>query len=125
MSVPLFFMISGWLLLPRSESLRVFFTKRMTKVLIPFVAWSFIYLFWFCGNHANQCSTNFVAQLLLVKGTYYHLWFLYSLISIYLIVPVLRLMFRPETGKKIFWYLIGLWLVFQPVLTMARQFWNF
>ena len=29
-SVPLFFMISGWLLLPRSESLYVFFTKRMT-----------------------------------------------------------------------------------------------
>ncbi len=124
-SVPLFFMISGYLLLPRSESLRVFFTKRMVKILIPFVAWSLIYLFWFCGNHANACTANLVSQLLLVKGTYYHLWFLYTLISIYLILPVLRLMFRPDTDKKVLWYLIGLWLIFQPVLTIAKQVWNF
>ena len=90
-----------------------------------FIVWSFIYLFWFCGNHANACTTNLVAQLLLVKGTYYHLWFLYSLISIYFILPVLRLMFKPEVDKKIFWYLIGLWLVFQPALTIAKQAWNF
>jgi surface polysaccharide O-acyltransferase-like enzyme len=38
-SVPLFFMISGFLLLPHSESLRDFYSKRMTKILIPFVAW--------------------------------------------------------------------------------------
>ena len=124
-SVPLFFMISGYLLLPRSESLRGFFTKQMVKVLIPFVAWSLIYLFWFCGNHANKCTTNLVSQLLLVKGTYYHLWFLYVLISIYLILPVLRLMFRPAADKNILWYLIGLWLVFQPLLTIAKQAWNF
>jgi surface polysaccharide O-acyltransferase-like enzyme len=124
-SVPLFFMISGYLLLPRSESLRTFFAKRMTKVLIPFVVWSFIYLFWFCGNHANACTTNLVSQLLLVKGTYYHLWFLYSLISIYFILPVLRLILNPEPDRKVLWYLIGLWLVFQPTLTILRQLWNF
>jgi surface polysaccharide O-acyltransferase-like enzyme len=124
-SVPLFFMISGYLLLPRSESLRIFYTKRMTKVLIPFIVWSLIYLFWFCGNHANVCTVNLVSQLLLVRGTYYHLWFLYSLISIYFILPVLRLMFKPDMDRRVLWYLIGLWLVFQPVLTIARQFWNF
>jgi surface polysaccharide O-acyltransferase-like enzyme len=124
-SVPLFFMISGYLLLPRSESLRIFFTKRMVKILIPFVVWSLIYLFWFCGDYANKCTANLVSQLLLVKGTYYHLWFLYTLISIYLILPVLHLMFRPGTDKKILWYLIGLWLVFQPILTIAKQAWNF
>lgn len=124
-SVPLFFMISGYLLLPRSESLRVFFTKRMTKILIPFIVWSFIYLFWYCGSHAAACTTSFVSQLLLVRGTYYHLWFLYTLISIYFFLPILRLMFRPEIDKRILWYLIVLWLVFQPVLTIARQVWNF
>ena len=124
-SVPLFFMMSSYLLLSRSESLRIFFTKRMTRVLIPFLAWSFIYLFWFCGNHANACTTNVVTQLLLVKGTYYHLWYLYSLISIYFIIPVLHLMFRREPDKKVLWYLMGLWLIFQPVLTITRQAWNF
>jgi surface polysaccharide O-acyltransferase-like enzyme len=124
-SVPLFFMISGYLLLPRSESLRDFCTKRMTRVLVPFIVWSLIYLAWFCGGHPGTCTPNLVANLLLVQGTYYHLWFLYVLTSVYLVLPVLRLMVRPEVDKVILWYLIGLWLVFQPLLTIANKLWNF
>jgi surface polysaccharide O-acyltransferase-like enzyme len=124
-SVPLFFMISGYLLLTRSETLKDFYLRRMMKVLIPFIVWSLIYLGWYCGNHSGDCTPNLILDLLLVQGTYYHLWFLYSLISIYLIVPVLRLMITPETDKNILWYLIILWLIFQPILTIAHQFWNF
>ena len=124
-AVPLFFMISGYLLLPRSESLSIFYTKRMTRILIPFVVWSLIYLGWYCGNHPNTCTPSLVWDLLLVQGTYYHLWFLYSLISIYLVLPVLRLMIRSDTDKRILWYLIVLWLIFQPVLTIAHKFWDF
>ena len=122
-SVPLFFMISGYLLLPRSESLRSFYTKRIPKLLVPLVVWSLIYLLWYCGGHA--CTPKLVSYLLLIKGAYYHLWFLYSLIGIYLVLPVLRLMIKPDTDKKILWYLIGLWLVFQPGLAIANRFWNF
>jgi surface polysaccharide O-acyltransferase-like enzyme len=123
--VPLFFMISGYLLLPRSESLGVFYAKRMTKILVPLVVWSLIYLGWYCGGHPNTCTSSLVWDLLLRQGTYYHLWFLYSLLGIYLILPVLRLMIKPETDKRILWYLIGLWLIFQPMLTIAHKFWNF
>jgi len=63
-SVPLFFMISGYLLLPRSETLKDFYMRRMTKVLIPFVAWSLIYLGWYCGNHPGACTPNFIWDLL-------------------------------------------------------------
>ena len=35
--VPLFFMLSGYLLLPRSESLRSFYGKRMLKIVVPFI----------------------------------------------------------------------------------------
>ena len=123
--VPLFFMISGYLLLPRSESLDTFYLKRMPRIIVPLVAWSLIYLGWYCGNHPNTCTPTLAWNLLLAQGSYYHLWFLYSLLSIYLILPVLRLMFRPEPDKKVLWYLIGLWLIFQPILTMAHKFWNF
>jgi surface polysaccharide O-acyltransferase-like enzyme len=124
-AVPLFFMISGYLLLPRSESLGVFYAKRMTRILIPLVAWSLIYLGWYCNGHSNTCTLGFAWELFLTQGTYYHLWFLYSLLSIYLILPVLRLMIKPDTDKRILWYLIVLWLIFQPILTTAHRFWNF
>ncbi len=123
--VPLFFMISGYLLLPRSESLRTFYTKRIPKILIPLIVWSLIYLGWYCGNHPGICTPNFVWNLLLVQGTYYHLWFLYSLLSIYLILPLLRLMIQPNTDKMLLWYLIVLWIVFQPLLSLANKFSNF
>jgi surface polysaccharide O-acyltransferase-like enzyme len=123
-AVPLFFMVSGYLLLPRSESLGDFYAKRMLKILVPFVVWSFIYLGWYCGTHPNTCTSAVVWDLLTPPGAYYHLWFLYSLLNIYLILPVLRLMCRPDTEKKLLWYLIILWLVFQPILTIANKFWN-
>jgi surface polysaccharide O-acyltransferase-like enzyme len=124
-AVPLFFMISGYLLLPRYENLGVFYTKRMTRILIPFVVWSLIYMGWYCGNHAGACTPSFIWDLLLVQGTYYHMWFLYALTTIYLILPVLRLMIRPDPDKKILWYMIILWLIFQPLLRIAHKFWNF
>jgi surface polysaccharide O-acyltransferase-like enzyme len=123
--VPLFFMISGYLLLPRSESLGTFYRKRMPKVVIPFIAWSLIYLGWYCGNHPGTCTPSLVRNLLFVQGTYYHLWFMYSLIGIYLILPVLRLLVRPDTDRKILWYLIVLWLVFQSALNFAGYFGDF
>jgi surface polysaccharide O-acyltransferase-like enzyme len=123
--VPLFFMISGCLLLPRSESLGTFYRKRIPKILIPFITWSLIYLGWYCGNHAGTCTQPLILNLLFVQGSYYHLWFLYSLLGIYLILPVLRLMFRPQADRKILWYLIGLWLIFQSVLSFGQHFWDF
>ena len=122
--VPLFFMISGYLLLPRSESLSTFYRKRIPKVLIPWIVWSLIYLGWFCSNHSGTCTPPLVQDLLLVQDTYYHLWFLRALLGIYLILPVLRLLIQPEADRKILWYLVGLWLVFQTGLTFAKQFWG-
>ena len=123
--VPLFFMISGYLLLPRSESLGTFYRKRISKVLIPLIVWSLIYLGWFCNNHPGTCTPPLIQDMLLVRGAYYHLWFLRALLGIYLSLPVLRLMVQPDADRKILWYLIGLWLVFQTGLTLAKQFWGF
>jgi surface polysaccharide O-acyltransferase-like enzyme len=50
---------------------------------------------------------------------------MYSLIGIYLILPVLRLLVQPEADTKILWYLIGLWLIFQSVLNFAKYFGDF
>jgi len=117
-------MISGYLLLPRSEDLRVFYSKRIMKILIPLIVWSLLYLGWYCGSHLNTCTPNRVLDLMPPPGAYYHLWFMYSLLSIYLILPILRLMIRPDVDTKILWYLIALWLIFQPVSTTVKKFWN-
>ena len=42
-AVPLFVMISGFLLLPIKEEMTPFFKKRFTRVAIPFVIWCVLY----------------------------------------------------------------------------------
>jgi fucose 4-O-acetylase-like acetyltransferase len=44
LAVPLFIMISGALLLDRNEEPMTFYRKRFGKILLPFIAWSSIYL---------------------------------------------------------------------------------
>jgi surface polysaccharide O-acyltransferase-like enzyme len=45
--IPLFVMVSGALLLtPREWNFRTFVTRRASKVLVPFLAWSALYAFW-------------------------------------------------------------------------------
>ncbi len=119
--VPLFFMLSGYLLLPRSESVGAFYRKRVVKIIIPFVAWSVFYIGDNCLRTPGLCTTDYLMQYLLLKKTYFHLWFLYSLLGIYVIMPVLRLMVRPGT-QNLLWYVIGLWIIFQPIRTLMDQF---
>ncbi len=123
-AVPLFFMISGYLLLSKSENLKDFFYKRAIKVLIPFLAWSFIYALWYCKNDPSACKFNPIFRLFLTGELYYHLWFLYALIGVYIVTPLLRLM-AISKEKHVLWYLIGLWVIFEPLLSLAKKFWNF
>ncbi len=120
--VPLFFMLSGYLLLPRTESLRAFYSKRMLKIVIPFIVWSIIYISIDCAGRPGVCTWNYLLPYILLRKSFFHLWFLYTLIGIYLIMPVLRLMSRPDTNRTMLWYLIGMWIIFQPIRTLMDQF---
>src|SRR5512140_4003907 len=70
--VPLFFMLSGYLLLPRSESLGAFYRKRVLKIIIPFVAWSIIYISMTCIQNPGMCTRDYLMQYVLLKKTYFH-----------------------------------------------------
>lgn len=122
--VPLFFMLSGYLLLPRAESLGAFYRKRVLKIVIPFVVWSTIYISISCVQQPGLCTPDYLRPFLLLNRSYFHLWFLYTLLGIYIIMPVLRLLVRPG-AEKMLWYAIGLWILFQPVRTLMDTFLHF
>lgn len=89
--VPLFVMISGFFLFPVGDE-RKFFRKRFTRVLIPFVVWCVVYSFYYYAQGAISLQTAFlnVAKIAVNYGTEVgHLWFVYMLMAIYLIAPVL------------------------------------
>jgi surface polysaccharide O-acyltransferase-like enzyme len=124
--VPLFFMASGYLLLGKQEPLGDFFAKRSRKVLIPFVVWSALYWFFFSDARPEgaipftELALTFFPRLL-AGPTMYHLWFLYPLLGMYLLVPPLRILAAHARDRDL-WYLTGLWFVTASLLPLLENF---
>ena len=111
--VPVFFMISGSLLLNKDYKLKEFFIKRGLRILPPLFFWSIIY---FIFHNKGFLLNNFdfiiflkkIIRSLLSVGNY-HLRFVYILIGLYLCVPILRIWIKnsPESYLK---YFLVIWL---------------
>lgn len=108
--VPLFFMISGYLLLEVDESPKVFFQKRINKVLVPLLVWSIVYVFWNAFFESRSKLSLYSFYSLAISPAYYHLWFLYSIIGVYLFVPILRIVVG-NAGRVMLGYYLLLWFV--------------
>jgi len=123
-AVPLFFMVSGFLLLRKEEPYGDFFGKRALKVFLPFFVWSVIYLLWKREGFDLPFSLKLVASYLLkiVRGPREnHLWFFYALIGLYLFTPILRV-FVARASLCDLYYFCGLWFVVVPVLSFVQEF---
>lgn len=121
-SVPLLFMISGYLLLGRQEDIEAFYRKRLKKVVVPLLFWSVIYLVWANGykDFTFINSIKAIIYAIITAPASYHLWFLYELLAIYLFVPILRLFIKAAEPVHL-WYFAGLWLIFGPLQIMFER----
>lgn len=109
--IGLFFMISGALLLPIKQSTSIFLKKRFTKMLYPTLFWSLFYLcmnVWLRGEDVSwKCSLlslPFSAQGNPV------LWFMYTLLGLYLLAPILSRWLQVASKRELTFYM-GLWVI--------------
>ena len=112
--VALFIFTSAYLQFPLHYSTGEFFSKRLLRILPPFLFWSVVYaLVW------GQPVKNFKDLLLNFNYAAGHLWFVYMLIGLYLIMPLLS-PWAEKVGKRELQVYIGLWL-FTTVIPLIRQ----
>lgn len=119
-------MISGYLLLSRQESIRSFYINRVRKVVIPLLVWSVIYLLW-RNDYSSYTFVNGIKAIIyaiLSQPAFFHLWFLYALLSIYLFVPLIRV-FVHSANEQTLWYFVFVWFIFGPLLDLAHYFMGF
>lgn len=108
----LFFFISGALLLPeRQETIGEYYKKRVLKILLPFALYSLFYLKLLCATQEGVLGWGWQAVLDFLGGTIImgpHLWLIYKLLALYLLVPFYRLMMArmPERMEKQLFVLI-------------------
>ena len=93
--VPLFFTVSGALLLTKRHNLDRFLEKRFKRVVLPFAFWIVIYIIlgvviWNCELTWNYC----LDMALGANGLASPFWFIWSLIGIYLLIPVVSSFIR-------------------------------
>jgi surface polysaccharide O-acyltransferase-like enzyme len=110
--VPLLVLVSGTLLLNphRDESLPIFFKKRFIKVLIPLLGWSVIYIAWRIYYEGDSFTLQQAVRAIIENTVAYHFWFLYMILGLYLVVPVLRVFTRAAAEKDYKYYLI-IWMI--------------
>lgn len=110
-AVPLFLMASAFLLIPIKTDTFTFFKKRFARVLIPLLVFLPIYAalptLWgaqTCDDAVSElmhCYINFP-----VSGS--HLWFVYMLLGLYLVMPIISPWLK-NVGKKEELMFLGIW----------------
>lgn len=113
-SVPMFFMISGALLLnsPKTESLTYTWKKRIPHVVIPFVLWSLLSTFFIVLYTHNFSLSNTLKMyaVFLYQPVSPTLWFMYPLIGLYVLSPLLRSMVK-NAKTSLLTYAVIVWLL--------------
>lgn len=113
-SVPLFVMLSGAMLLKPGVSIVMPSTllRRISKLLVPLLVWSFFYLFRTAINHGEPI--NWLGPLR--QPAAYHLWFAYMILGIYFLLPFLQAIYEGIRGRPVLiFYFLTVWAVFTSI----------
>ena len=147
-AIPLFVMVTGALLLPVKENISTFYTKRLTRLVIPFIVWSGLYnLFpWITGllglsptiindffawAEPDQSFSGALHNILMIPFNFsmlaVQMWYVYLLIGLYLYMPFFSAWVKQASVKeqKIF---LTLWFIslFIPYLReyLTKDLWG-
>jgi surface polysaccharide O-acyltransferase-like enzyme len=126
-AVPLFLMISGALLLHKDEKLSVFLKKRASKIIIPFIVWSIIYYLYKIGAlfplQVDKIHVKGFLKSFISGNVYFHLWYLYMIIPVYLFIPILRKLVQ-NTPTHLIVYFVVVSLLFENIRQFFHMFYH-
>lgn len=128
--VPVFIMLSGMFLLNpnRQWNTRLFFKKNVLRIFCALCFWSVVYgLFSFVTGGSKGTIFSIVGPIFWKRLPWYHLWFVYLILGLYMLTPVLRSYIAHASQRNIEYLLIlcflmsiiDLWNSFLPTLNFS------
>lgn len=108
-SVPLFVMLSGALILSSKATLTtpLQVARRIKKVGVPLLTWNVAYLI-YVAHYTNQ-DIDWLSMFR--QAPMYHLWFVYMIIGLYLLLPIFQIVFAAISERAdLQHYLLTLWV---------------
>jgi surface polysaccharide O-acyltransferase-like enzyme len=110
--VPVFVMLTGMLVIPKYRNLNDFLKKLLVRIILPFIFWSIVYIalnLLVIRDSQTRLSINLILKAvinLFRSPVTYHLWYIYMITGIYLIIPVISRWISGSTGKEIVYFLL-------------------
>ena len=112
--VPLFIVASSYLQFPLHYSSGEFVRRRAVRILIPFAIWSFVY-----ASVWGEPVSNLKNLMLNFNYSAGHLWFVYMLIGVYMLMPLLS-PWAEKVGRKELQVYLGIW-AFTTLIPLIRD----
>ena len=124
--VPLFIMISGYLLLGTGKAISplAFYERMLPRIGVPFMTWTLIYFIWKHSGTATGPSFRTMVSEIAGGPVYYHLWYLYLMLGVYLATPFLDRIFNTLNQTE-FVLFLGLWYFFATLVPWLEWFGKF
>lgn len=124
--VPLFVMITGVLLLPVKEDTGQFYRRKLSRIVWPLVFWSLVTpLFYLAYGMFSWSETGYFMGTFPLNFNYTitPLWYLYMLVGVYLILPIVSPWIQQASRQdlKRFLYIWGFTLFLPAIQTVAPQ----
>ena len=113
-AVPIFVMISGALFLNNSKELDIkkLYKKNIFRIITAFIFWSMFYTIK-TNNFFVKGKASIVPFFRSFIEGHYHLWFLYMIVGLYMMVPILR---KVTADKKVTEYFLIISIIFSFII---------
>lgn len=118
-SFPLYLLIAGYISLNKNESLLSTLKTRVLNLLMPLIAWTVIYFIY--NRMVNGSTVSFSLLETLSTPAYPHLWFIYTLILLYLVTPLLNTFIQNGSQQRIN-YILTVWFALACVYMLFDNF---
>ncbi|HCZ9271962.1 TPA: acyltransferase family protein [Vibrio alginolyticus] len=124
-SVPVFAIITGYLVLEKSDELTSFYFGKFIPLVKLILFWSALFVLWsiyekvFFYHYDFKEALSLIVKDILAGRPYYHLWYLTMLVSFYLFLPFIRALLSAVNLQE-----LKVFLILVLVMTSANQIYN-
>ena len=114
-SIPLFFMVNGYLLLGKREITYSYILQKVKWILITVSSWTFIV--WLFKRDFTENLIKKIVGSLIQKGYFFQFWFFGALMLIYICLPILK---KFLNSKRSFFYSLSLLAVIGLIFELTN-----
>ena len=123
-AVAIFFMVSGCFLIKKDNLINKKHFKRVFKRILQLLFWTVIYLLFLKYYMKWDINLSYSLKAMFFNNQVTHLWFMYPLISLYLLSPIVSKLYYSLDNKQIN-YLLIVTFVIPLIVKTFLQFYTF